>query len=62
MSDWLHNLPVAWMTLVIFGATYAGAGAILIASHNRPFTGEISVGPDVLLQVTPDERVPQPAP
>ena len=27
-----------------------------------PFTGEISVGPDVLLQVTPDERVPAPAP
>ncbi|WP_407176620.1 hypothetical protein [Bradyrhizobium sp. STM 3562] len=22
MSDWLHNLPVIWMALVVFGATY----------------------------------------
>jgi len=28
MSDWLHNLPVAWMALVVFGATYLGAAAI----------------------------------
>ena len=26
---------------------------VLIASHNQPFTGEISVGPDVLIQVMP---------
>jgi Protein of unknown function (DUF4239) len=28
MSDWLHNLPVAWMALVVFGATYLMAAAI----------------------------------
>jgi hypothetical protein len=21
MSDWLHNLPVVWMALVVFGVT-----------------------------------------
>src|SRR5260370_15261610 len=28
MSDWLHNLPVVWMALVVFGATYVIAGLI----------------------------------
>ena len=28
MSDWLHNLPVVWMTLVVFGFTYLVAAAI----------------------------------
>jgi hypothetical protein len=28
MSDWLHNLPVVWMALVIFGFTYLVAAAI----------------------------------
>jgi len=28
MSDWLHNLPVIWMALVVFGATYVIAGLI----------------------------------
>jgi hypothetical protein len=27
---------------------------LLIASHDRPFSGEISVKPDLLLQVRPD--------
>jgi hypothetical protein len=27
MSDWLHNLPVVWMALVIFGFTYLVAAA-----------------------------------
>jgi hypothetical protein len=22
MSDWLHNLPIFWMTFVVFGFTY----------------------------------------
>ena len=22
MSDWLHALPVVWMALMVFGATY----------------------------------------
>jgi hypothetical protein len=28
VSDWLHNLPVPWMALVIFGFTYAVAAVI----------------------------------
>jgi hypothetical protein len=28
MIDWLQNLPVAWMALVVFGGTYLFAGAI----------------------------------
>ena len=28
MNDWLHNLPVAWMALVVFAFTYAVAAAI----------------------------------
>lgn len=33
MSDWLHNLPVLWMALVIFAVTYlATAGIYLIVA------------------------------
>ena len=28
MSDWLHNLPVAWMALLVFATTYLAAGLI----------------------------------
>jgi hypothetical protein len=28
MSDWLHNLPVVWMALVVFGSTYLVTVAI----------------------------------
>ena len=28
MSDWLHNLPIAWMALLVFVATYLVAGGI----------------------------------
>ena len=28
MSDWLHNLPILWMTLVVFGLTYLITAAI----------------------------------
>jgi hypothetical protein len=37
---------------------FAVAGAacvILIASHNRPFTGEISISPELLLRIMPKE-------
>ena len=37
-------------------ATGVAVSVVLISSHNRPFTGEISVGPDVLLQVMPESR------
>ena len=39
MSDWLLNLPVVWMAVIIF------AGAYLLAA------GEISVGPELLKQI-----------
>src|SRR5262245_29935410 len=38
--------------LTIFG-TAVGVAVILLAAHSRPFTGEISVRPTVLLQVMP---------
>jgi hypothetical protein len=28
VNDWLHDLPVPWMALVIFGFTFVLAGAI----------------------------------
>ena len=31
MSDWLHNLPVPWMALVVFGFTYLLAAAVFAA-------------------------------
>ena len=34
-------------------ATGVAVSIVLIASHNRPFTGEVSVGPGVLLQILP---------
>jgi hypothetical protein len=39
--------------LAIF-ATSAGVAVVMIAAHTRPFTGEISVRPAVLLQVMPE--------
>ena len=39
------------MTIV---ATGVGVAVVLIASHSRPFTGELSVRPAVLLQVIPE--------
>jgi hypothetical protein len=90
MSEWLHGLPLTWMALVVFGATYLAAAAIyavvsafaaiamvhsdnrlaaglamglfatgvaasvmLIAAHDRPFVGELAIGPEPLLQVMP---------
>src|ERR1700681_4186200 len=35
-------------------ATGVAASVLLIAAHDRPFTGQISVGPEPLLQVMPD--------
>jgi hypothetical protein len=28
LNDWLHNLPVAWMALLVFGVTYLLAATI----------------------------------
>jgi hypothetical protein len=39
MRDWLHNLPVAWMTLAAFAATYFLAG-VIFAGVNLLARGE----------------------
>jgi hypothetical protein len=31
MSDWLHDLPVAWMAIIVFGCTFLITGAIYTA-------------------------------
>jgi len=40
MSDWLHNLPIPWMALIIFGSVYLlafviHAGVSAAATHKR---------------------------
>src|SRR5215468_9772993 len=30
MSDWLHNLPIVWMALLVFGLTALATAAILV--------------------------------
>jgi hypothetical protein len=43
MSDWLHNLPVVWMALIVFGFTYLVSAAIYVVvmvfapGHARSF-------------------------
>ena len=54
------NRTTAALALAMF-TTGAAISVLLIASHNRPFTGEISVRPDVLLQVMPEDRPPAPS-
>jgi len=49
------NRATAGMAMAIFSVAVA-ASIVLIASHSRPFTGEISVGPALLLQVMPEEK------
>jgi hypothetical protein len=46
--------PAASRIILTVFATGIGAAVVLIASHSRPFTGDISVSPSVLLQVLPD--------
>ena len=47
------NRLAAAIAMGIF-ATGVAVSVLLIASHDRPFSGEISVKPDVLLQVRPE--------
>jgi hypothetical protein len=47
------NRIASAITVGLF-ATGVAASVLLIASHDRPFTGEISVGPGPLLQIMPD--------
>ncbi len=51
------NRATAAIAMGLF-ATGVAVSVVLIASHNTPFTGDISVGPDLLLQVRPEERTP----
>src|SRR4029077_8192747 len=44
MSDWVHELPVPWMALLVFGFTYmlalaihAGVAALARSGHAKPF-------------------------
>jgi hypothetical protein len=48
------NRVTAAIAMAIFAIGVA-ACVVLIASHSRPFTGEISVGADLLLEVMPKE-------
>jgi hypothetical protein len=50
----IDNRGTAAVAMAIFSIGVA-ACIVLITSHNRPFTGEIKVGPDLLLQVIPKE-------
>jgi hypothetical protein len=47
------NRLASFIALGIF-ATGVAASALLILAHDRPFTGDISVKPDPLLQVMPE--------
>jgi hypothetical protein len=47
------NRLASTITMGIF-ATGVAASILLIVSHDRPFIGEIAVGPDPLLQVMPE--------
>ena len=48
------NRATAALALALF-ATAVAVCLLLIAAHDRPFTGAISIRPDVLLQVRPAE-------
>jgi hypothetical protein len=52
------NRLAATITMGVF-ATGMAASVLLIVSHDRPFTGEISIGPDPLLQVMPEAEASQ---
>jgi hypothetical protein len=47
------NRLAAAITMTLF-ATGIAASVLIILSHDRPFTGEVAVGPAPLLQVIPD--------
>jgi Protein of unknown function (DUF4239) len=51
------NRATAAVALAIF-ATGIAVSIVLIASHDRPFSGQVAVGPDLLWQVMPEARLP----
>ncbi len=52
------NRVTSAIAMAIF-ATGVAVSVLLIATHNQPFGGEISVGPGLLLQVMPEEAASQ---
>ena len=48
----IDNRGTVAVAMTIFSVG-AATCIVLIAAHNRPFTGEIRVGPDLLLQIMP---------
>jgi hypothetical protein len=48
------NKLASAIALTLF-ATGVAASVLLIAAHDRPFIGQISIGPDALLQIMPGE-------
>ncbi len=52
----IDNRAAAAISLWIF-ATGIAVSILLIASHDRPFSGELSVKPDLLKQILPEEAV-----
>jgi hypothetical protein len=48
-----ENRLASALALALF-ATGVAASVLLIAAHDRPFTGQISVGPEPLLQIMPE--------
>jgi hypothetical protein len=51
------NRKAAALAMGLF-ATGVAVSIVLIAAHNRPFTGDVSVGPGLLLQVLPGAAPP----
>jgi hypothetical protein len=49
------NRTTAAIAMGLF-ATGVALSVVLIAAHNRPFSGRLSIGPDLLLQVAPEQR------
>ena len=49
------NRHTAALSMGILSVAIA-ASVVLIAAHNRPFTGQISVGPALLIQVLPEDK------
>ncbi|WP_371260462.1 hypothetical protein [Bradyrhizobium sp. Ec3.3] len=53
------NRLAATIAMGLF-ATGVSASVLLIAAHDRPFAGQISIGPESLLQIMPEKPDKQP--
>src|SRR3979411_2262284 len=49
-----YNRLASGIAMGLF-ATGVAASVLLIAAHDRPFTGQISIGPEPLLQIMPGQ-------